>query len=145
MRKALIYLALISVIACTKKVDMNDIEKIKGYWQITQAETKDGLEKDYSINENYEYFDLVKNVGFHKKVRWQPMGKFLVDDLQEKMEVSEKDGKVILNFSSSFGKHQEEIIELTDSLLVLKNTEGIEFEYKKVNINNTPSYGKKAE
>ena len=73
------------------------------------------------------------------------MGTFLVDDLQEKIVASEKDGQLVLDFSSNFGKHSESVIELSDSLLVLESKQGAEFYYKKVHINILPQYGKKAE
>lgn len=145
MKKSIILLVCLVVFSCKDKVTINSIDKIKGYWQISKVETAQGDEKDYPVNENYEYFDIKNKVGFHKKVRWQPMGTFLVDDLQEKMVASEKEGELVLDFSSNFGKHSETVIELSDSLLVLESKEGANFYYKKVNINSLPHYGKKAE
>ena len=133
------------VFSCKEKVTLGQMDKIKGYWQITKVETSEGEKKEYPVNENYEYFDIKGKTGFHKKVRWQPMGTFLVDDLQEKMTASEKDGQVVLDFSSDFGKHSEKVIELSDSLLVLESQEGSDFYYKKVNVNSLPQYGEKAE
>ncbi len=135
----------ITVLSCKENAKITSIHKIKGYWQISKVETPEGDEKDYPVNENYEYFDIKNNIGFHKKVRWQPMGTFLVDDLQEKMVASEKEGELVLDFSSNFGKHSENVLKLSDSLLVLESKEGANFYYKKVNINSLPQYGKKAE
>lgn len=145
MKKSIVVLAVFTIVSCAEKVDIRQIDKIKGYWQITKVETAEGEEKEYSVNENYEYFDIQSNVGFHKKVRWQPMGTFLVDDLQEKMVASVKENEVVLDFSSEFGKHTEKVIELTDSTLVLESEAGADFYYKKVNVNALPNYGKKAE
>ena len=145
MRRIILTLSALSVFSCTEKIDIENIEKINGYWQITKVETVDGEEKKYPVNENYEYFDIKNKSGFHKKVRWQPMGTFLVDDLQEKMTASEKEDGVVLDFSSNFGKHTEKVVQLSDSLLVLESPEGADFHYKKVNVNTLPQYGKKAE
>ncbi len=145
MKKSIVLLAVFTIVSCAEKVDIQHIDKIKGYWQITKVETADGEEKEYPVNENYEYFDIQNKVGFHKKVRWQPMGTFLVDDLQEKMVASVKEEEVVLDFSSEFGKHTEKVIELTDSTLVIESEAGADFYYKKVNVNALPNYGKKAE
>ena len=145
MKKIAVIIVALVLFSCKEKVALGQIDKIKGYWQITKVETAEGEKKEYPVNENYEYFDIKNKTGFHKKVRWQPMGTFLVDDLQEKMTASEKDGEVVLNFSSEFGKHSEKVIELSDSLLVLESEEGADFHYKKVNVNSLPQYGKKAE
>lgn len=136
---------VILLCSCTEKVSFTTLQKLNGYWQIEKVLPAEGEKKEYTVNENYEYFELQNKVGFHKKVRWQPMGKFLVDDLQEKVEaVSEKDA-ILLKFSSPYGKHQESIVELTDSLLVLESEKGDAFYYKKVNVAKLPQYGKKAE
>jgi hypothetical protein len=145
MRRIILTLSLLAVFSCAEKVAIENIEKINGYWQITKVETADGEKKEFPVNENYEYFDIKNKSGFHKKVRWQPMGTFLVDDMQEKMIASEKEGDVVLDFSSEFGKHTEKVLQLTDSLLVLESPEGADFHYKKVNVNRLPKYGKKAE
>jgi hypothetical protein len=145
MRRIILTLSLLAVFSCAEKVAIENIEKINGYWQITKVETADGEKKEFPVNENYEYFDINNKSGFHKKVRWQPMGTFLVDDMQEKMIASEKEGDVVLDFSSEFGKHTEKVLQLTDSLLVLESPEGADFHYKKVNVNRLPKYGKKAE
>jgi len=145
MNKKIIIVLSCIAFSCAEKVDINQIEKINGYWQISKVEPKEGEKKEYKVNENYEYFELKNKVGFHKKVRWQPMGTFLVDDLQEKIEASQKEEEVQLKFSSKFGKHTEMVRQLSDSVLVLASENGSEFYYKKVNINTLPNYGKKAE
>lgn len=145
MKKIAVIIVALVLFSCKEKVTLGQVDKIKGYWQITKVETAEGEKKEYPVNENYEYFDIKNATGFHKKVRWQPMGTFLVDDLQEKMTASEKEGQVVLSFSSEFGKHSEKVIELSDSLLVLESEEGADFHYKKVNVNLLPQYGKKAE
>jgi hypothetical protein len=145
MKKISLIIIATLLVSCEKKVDFASIEKINGYWQITKVVPIEGDKKEYKINENYEYFELKDKVGFHKKVRWQPMGSFLVDDLHEKVEASQKEDRVLLKFSSKFGKHAEFVKQISDSLLVLESEIGDEFYYKKVNINSLPHYGKKAE
>ncbi len=145
MKKILLSILALALFSCSEKVDINKMEQMNGYWQIAKAETKDGEKKEYPINENYEYFEIKDKTGFHKKVRWQPMGKFLVDDLKEKMVASEKGGDVYLNFSSEFGKHIEKVKSISEKELVLEAEDESVFYYNKVNINETKSYGKKAE
>lgn len=145
MKNTWIVCVVFILFSCKENVSIATIEKINGYWQIEKVIPSEGEKKEYSVNENYEYFELKNKVGFHKKVRWQPMGTFLVDDLQEKVEVVSSKDAVVLRFSSPFGKHQEIVEELTDSLLVLESERGDAFYYKKVNVTKLPQYGKKAE
>lgn len=132
MKMKVIILVVLMSFSCSKKVELNDIDLLNGYWQIEKVKKSDGDKKEYPVNEEYEYFELVNNVGFHKKVNWQPLGKYVVDAMQEKVEASQNGSEVILKFSSKFGKRTEKIIFLSKEELVLSTTDDSEFHYKKV-------------
>lgn len=144
MKKWTIILVGFISFSCSKKVELKDIDLLNGYWQIEKVKKSDGEKKEYPVNEEYEYFELVNNVGFHKKVNWQPLGKYVVDAMQEKVEASQNDEGVILNFSSKFGKRTERIILLSKEALVLATTDDSEFHYKKVEDKSTTN-GQKVE
>ena len=131
-----IVLGVISVIlfSCGKKVEVKELEQLNGYWQISKVETTAGDEKEYKVNENYDYFSWKNEQGMHKKVRWQPTGKFLVDDLQETVKAEVKSGDLYLNFVSSFGKHKDKVVKISKDELVLEAENGNENYYTKVTI-----------
>lgn len=137
MKKWTVILVGIISFSCRQKAEMKDIDLLNGYWQIEKVKKSDGEKKEYPVNEEYEYFELVDNVGFHKKVNWQPLGKYVVDAMQEKVEASHNDGEVILKFSSKFGKRTEKIVSLTKDELVLSTADDSEFYYKKVEDKST--------
>lgn len=138
MKKALLLFMLTLVFAsCSQKVDVSKIEAINGYWQISKVTDADGNKKEYPINEIYDYFEIKNNIGFHKKVKWQPDGTFLVNDLQETLKVTAVNEMVLLDFSSKYGKYSEELASLSDDEMVLVSKEGVSFYYKKVILNET--------
>ncbi|MDI9311482.1 MAG: hypothetical protein QM535_14815 [Limnohabitans sp.] len=132
MKKGIVILVGLISFSCSKKVELKDIDLLNGYWQIEKVKKSDGEKKEYPVNEEYEYFELVNNVGFHKKVNWQPLGKYVVDAMQEKVEAAQNDGEVILKFSSKFGKRTEKVVSLSKEELVLSTADDSEFYYKKV-------------
>lgn len=132
MKKALYFLVLsLFFVSCKQTITNQDISKINGYWEIEKVLLKDGEKKDYKINETVDYFQVSNNKGFRKKVMPQLDGTYLTNNVVEAVTISSKDGNFYINYSTSYGKWQEEIIEIKDSTLVLKNKEEQEYYYKK--------------
>jgi hypothetical protein len=126
-----LFLSLLLLVSCNQSITDKDISKINGYWEIKEVVLKDGEKKDYKINETIDYFQLKDKKGFRKKLMPQFDGTYLTNNLKEEILISSKDGKFYINYSTSFGKWQEEIIEIKDSTLVLKNKDDLEYNYKR--------------
>jgi hypothetical protein len=134
MKRLLISLLSLFFFSCAEKVEVSQLNHLNGYWQIAKVETADGEEKEYKVNENYDYFEFKDKTGFHKKVRWQLNGKFLTDDLQENIKALEANEEVYLEFSSSFGKHKDKVVKISEKELVLEAENGNENYYTKVDV-----------
>jgi hypothetical protein len=132
MKKTLYFLVLSFVfVSCKQTITNQDISKINGYWEIEKVLLKDGEKKDYKINETVDYFQVANNKGWRKKVMPQLDGTYRTNNVQEDISISSEGGNFYINYSTSYGKWQEEIIEIKDSTLVLKNKEEQEYYYKK--------------
>lgn len=105
--------------------------KINGYWEIEEAVMPDGEKKEYKVNPTIDYFEIKGKTGFRKKVMPQMDGTYLQNDLSEKISISQKDGKTYINYATQYAKWQEEILELNDEELVVKNQHNMEYHYKK--------------
>jgi uncharacterized membrane protein len=131
-------------ISCQQKIKPEDISKINGYWEIEKVVFDEGKDKNYTINESYDYFQIDKNnIGLRKKVMPQLDGTFLVNDSQENVKVRFENGKVFLDYSTPYAKWSEELIAISDKELVFKNTENKEYHYKKAAPINILGDGKK--
>jgi len=126
----ILFLSLFFV-SCGQKVEPSDIAKINGYWQIEKVVFEEGEDKDYKMNESYDYFKMINNNGIRKKVMPQLNGSFLVNDSYENVKVRFDKDKVYLDYATAYAKWSEELVALTDDELVLKNTENKEYHYKK--------------
>jgi hypothetical protein len=131
-------------VTCQQQLKPTDIAKINGYWEIEKVSFDKGKDKDYSINESYDYFKIDKNnKGIRKKVMPQLDGTFLVNDAYENVTVRFKDDKAYIDYVTPFTKWSEEVIALTDDELVLMNAEKKEYHYKKTGPINLLGDGKK--
>ena len=144
--KNLVKIVLFSflLVSCKQQIQSTDIPKINGYWEIEKVVFDQGENKEYSANQNYDYFQIDKNnQGIRKKVAPQLDGTFLVDDSYEKVRVRFQDDKAYLDYATPYMKYTEEIIALTAEELVVLNAQKTEYHYKKATAINILGDGKK--
>ena len=131
------------LISCQQKIKTEDIAKINGYWEIEKVIFDEGKDKNYTINESYDFFEIGKNnYGFRKKVRPQLDGTFLVNDSEENLKVRFDNGKVFFDYTTPYAKWSEELIEISDAKMVFTNSEKKEYHYKKATPINILGDGK---
>jgi hypothetical protein len=135
MKKYILILTAFLLFSCSEKVNPSQLNLLNGYWQITKAVNANGDKKEYKINEIYDYFEIKRTIGFHKKVTWQPTGTFLVNDAQDTVSIKISGETVYLNFSTPFGKHKEELVYLSEQQMILLSDIGTKFYYEKVVLN----------
>ena len=119
------------LVSCTPSLNDKDLSKLNGYWEIVKVEMPGGETKDYKVNSTIDYFEIANNKGFRQKVMPQLNGTYLTNNLKENIQISNNDGDFYLNYSTNFAQWKEEIIELKDSVLVLKNKQNLEYHYKR--------------
>lgn len=126
-----IVLMAVLAISCGNSVSEADLNMLNGYWEIEEVTLPDGSAKEYKINPTIDYFELKGKAGFRKKVMPQFDGKYKVNDLSEKINITEEDGVFYINYVTDYAKWKEEIIELNDKQLIVKNNHDMEYHYKK--------------
>lgn len=119
------------VLSCGRNVSDEDLTKLNGYWEIEEAIMADGTKKEYKVNPTIDYFELKGKEGFRKKVMPQFDGTYRVNDLSEKITVIKESGKTYISYTTEYAKWKEEVLELDDKELVVKNQHDIEYHYKK--------------
>lgn len=131
MRKIVLGFVIFLAFSCTSKVTKEDISKLNGYWEIKQVKMATGDTKDYKVNETIDYFEVKNNKGFRQKVMPQLNGKFLTNGIKTAIKIKEDKSTFFIEYTVDANKWQEEIIAIADSTLVIKNSENIEYTYKK--------------
>lgn len=131
MKKFFFVFLILSLISCKEDVSLNDINKINGYWEIEKVILSDGEKKDYKINETIDYFLIKENKGFRQKLMPQFDGKFKTNGIKESISIINKNEKVYISYATNYAKWNEELIEIKDSVLVLKSDDNSKYYYKK--------------
>lgn len=131
MKKLMLLVACVTFVSCNKSFNSEELKQLNGYWEIKLAEMPDGTKKEYTVNSTIDYFELKGDKGFRKKVMPQFDGTYRVNDLSEDISVVNEDGKTYLSYKTEYAEWKEQVIELDDKNLVLKNEQDIEYHYVK--------------
>ena len=134
---------ILSIASCKQKISNDDIQKMNGYWEIEKVIFPDGEDKDFKVNMTYDYIELKGNTGFRRKGAPRFDGKFEANDVLEEIEITFKDDKVFVNYSTEFAKWQEQLEEISDEKMVLTNSENKKYHYKRTAPLNFTDDGKK--
>ncbi|WP_245600512.1 hypothetical protein [Flavobacterium daejeonense] len=119
------------LVSCQQKITPEDIQKLNGYWEIEKVTFDKGEDKEYKMNENFDYFKIINNEGIRRKVRPQFNGTFLFNEDYENVKVRFDKDHVYLDYSTPYAKWTEELLKLTDESMLIKNDQNKEYEYKK--------------
>ena len=130
-------------VSCKQEIKPADIAKLNGYWEIEKVIFEKGEEKEYKMNETFDFFQIKNNKGVRTKVMPQFDGTFLTTDTFENVTVRFAGEQVFLDYKTNYTKWSEEIISLSDDKLVVKNPQKIEYHYKKAGPVNLLNDGEK--
>ena len=130
-------------VSCKQEIKPADIAKLNGYWEIEKVVFEKGEEKEYKMNETFDFFQIKNNKGVRTKVMPQFDGTFLTTDTFENVTVRFAGEQVFLDYKTNYTKWSEEIISLSDDKLVVKNPQKIEYHYKKAGPVNLLNDGEK--
>ncbi|EAZ96017.1 hypothetical protein FBBAL38_01320 [Flavobacteria bacterium BAL38] len=131
MKKIIVFIAFIVLSSCKQTITNDNIQYLNGYWEIEKVELPNGEMKEYKINETIDFFKIESNKGFRKKVMPQLDGSYLTNDHQEDIIITFKDGDATIQYKTNYASWDENIIELTNDKLVLKNQQELEYHYKR--------------
>ena len=117
--------------SCKQNITESDLNNLNGYWEIEKVILPNGEKKEYKINETIDYFKLVKNKGFRKKVMPQVDGSYLTNNLMESVYISLEEGSAILHYKTNYAQWNEEIIAVSNDKFIVKNQQELVYHYKR--------------
>jgi len=131
MNKIILFFVFGLLFSCKQSFSDADLQNLNGYWEIEKVEQPDGDKKEYKVNETIDFFKIENKKGFRKKVMPQMDGTYLTNDVEETIEIIIKDGDATIHYKTDYASWDEEIIELTNDKLIIKNRQDLEYHYKR--------------
>jgi len=132
MRNLFLFLSIsIFLASCSSEPSLTDLENLNGYWEISKVKGDKDKEKEFSFNENVDYFYLENQEGFRQKMQPQFDGGYKTNGAKENVFVKKENDRIFLYYETLQDEWKEHLIKLTEEELVVKNENGITYTYKK--------------
>jgi len=131
MCKLVSLLLLFCLLACSENISVSDLNNINGYWEIQEVKFPDGETKEYDVNITIDYFEYNKMQGFRKKVQPKFDGTFNTSSDAESFQINERDGLFWMRYKNDLSTWEEQIIEITNTKMVVKNKEDLTYHYRR--------------
>ena len=126
-----IVIILLIVTGCAPS-PATQLDHLNGYWEIASIENQYGSSKEYSISQNIDFFEVTpEGKGIRKKVQPDIQGNFTASNSSQNIDVVLQEKAVFLKYSTALDTWQEEIISLSQDELILKNSEGYTYTYRR--------------
>lgn len=130
LKKITLILGLMLLTNCGQKPE-SMIPYLEGYWEITEVEKNGDLIKTYSISMNIDYFKVnPDHTGFRKKVTPNLEGTFTVTEHEVPFVLKTVKNELQIHYSENGISYFETIKKASDSILIIKNSDGFRYTYK---------------
>ncbi len=119
------------LIGCDKKIAIQDLDQLNGYWEIEKVIFPDGQTKEYTLSGTIEYIKYQDLKGFRKKVRPNLDGTFTTSDDAELFEISKEKSTFRMHYANDLNQWEEQIIRIDQDRMTMKTPEGVSYHYKR--------------
>ena len=115
--------------------ESKNLQYLNGYWEISSVSIEGNEVKNYPFSGTIDYFILDKNNGYRKKVKPKIDGSFdiTMHEIEFKIEMKKNDIYLVYGKGKNF---VESVVKLDSTKMILKNMDGIFYEYQRFFPNN---------
>ncbi|MGY5851005.1 lipocalin family protein [Salegentibacter sp. F14] len=132
MNKIILYSLIgIVLLSCGSPDPSEQIQYIEGYWEIDKVELPGDSVREYSINENIDYFQLKDSLGFRKKLQPQFDGSYKTSENAETLRIKIENDSLRLYYKTPFDQWKETLLHADKDKMSILNEDGIIYHYKK--------------
>lgn len=130
--KYIVSLIVFTLISCSSNVSENDLKLLNGYWEIDRVTSTETQEKQYTINTTVDFFEINESLhGYRKKLIPHFSGNYQGNNQKNVITIKEKGGQFYILNDTKISQWEEQIAKLDKQELVLINSDGITYYYKK--------------
>jgi len=132
MKKTLqILITTVLLSGCKQQAQQqNTITALNGYWEIKKVTLPDNSEKLYNYNQVIDFFELRGSTGIRKKVQPKLDGTFITTKSIENFTLRKENDSLRIYYKTTLTSWKETIITIDTTQLILKNNQGIIYQYK---------------
>ena len=116
-------------LSCNNQINL---DFINGYWEIVSVSKNNEFIKEYPFSNAVDFFIIDSlNNGFRKKIKPKINGSFEITLHEIPISIKNNNNSYEINYNSAGNQYVESINKLNQNKLIIKNSEGIIFSYKR--------------
>ena len=116
-------------LSCNKQINL---DLINGYWEIVSVSKNNEFFKEYPFSNAVDFFIIDSlNNGYRKKIKPKINGSFEITLHEIPISITNNNNSYEINYYSAGNQYIETINKLDQNRLIIKNSEGIIFSYKR--------------
>ncbi|MEN8790119.1 MAG: hypothetical protein ABF293_08775 [Flavobacteriaceae bacterium] len=131
MRSIGLVFIFVILLGCAKKLTINDLDQLNGYWEIEKVVFPDGQTKQYTVNSTIDYIEYENLKGFRKKVHPNMDGTYTTTDDAELFEISKEKSTFRMHYSNDLSQWEEEIALIDKDQMIMKTPQGVAYHYRR--------------
>ena len=117
------------IVSSNKQIN---IDLINGYWEIVSVSKNNEFIKEYPFSNAVDFFIIDSlNNGYRKKIKPKINGSFEITLHEIPISIKNSNNFYEIKYYSTGNQYTETISKLDQNRLVIKNSEGIIFSYKR--------------
>lgn len=131
MRSLYLFVACIALWGCQQQSPEDMKTHLSGYWEINNVQSEHIQDMDFTFNNTIDYIEVDGDAGIRTKLQPNIDGSFVGSKTAESFLLKVENDSLYMYYSTPFDKWKETIIRANKEELIVRNEEGIQYEYKK--------------
>lgn len=131
MRSLYLFVACITLWGCQQQSPEDKKTHLSGYWEINNVQSEHIEEMDFTFSNTIDYIEVEDNAGVRTKLQPNIDGSFVGSKTAESFLLKVENDSLNMYYSTPFDEWKETVIRATKEELIVRNEEGIQYEYKK--------------
>tara|TARA_B100000989_G_scaffold116604_1_gene85812 strand:- start:197 stop:601 length:405 start_codon:yes stop_codon:yes gene_type:complete len=133
--KQILLILIFSIFFCCSNHKKNNFQDLNGFWLIEKAIAPNGEKKIYKNVEEVDFFEIIGEKGYRKKVisSINSLNNFFSNNDTLFFSLNFKKNKVFFKYLRNDFNWEEELVKLNKKELMLMDSKGVIFVYKKYN------------
>lgn len=131
MRSLYLFLACITLWGCQQQSPEDMKTHLSGYWEINNVQSKHIQDMDFTFNNTIDYIEVEGDAGVRTKLQPNFDGSYTGSKTAESFLLKIENDSLNMYYSTPFDNWKETVIRASKEELIVRNEEGIQYEYKK--------------
>lgn len=131
MRSLYLFVVCITLWGCQQQSPEDMKTHLSGYWEISNVQSKHIQDMDFTFNNTIDYIEVEGDAGIRTKLQPNIDGSFMGSKTAESFLLKVENDSLNMYYTTPFDEWKETVIRATKEELVVRNADGIQYEYKK--------------